>query len=221
MDFLIENCDYVELFSNIENDSIDLLVTDPPYKTTKRGNSGGTSGILKSKEFLNGDGGLEYNNVDFSYFFNECFRILKNGSHFYIFTNNKNLLFFLKEIEKTDLKIFKNLIWVKNNCITNMYYMDSHEIIIFGYKGFAKKINNCGSKTTLFFENPRNKIHPNQKPVELIDVLINNSSNQGDLVVDPFMGSGSTFYSSLKNKRFFIGSEIDGKFFKNINKTLN
>src|SRR5574344_961102 len=117
------------------------------------------------------------------------------------------------EIENVGFNIYKTLIWAKNSPITNMYYMDSHEYIIFCRKGKAKKINNCGTKSVLNVDNPRNKLHPTEKPVELMEILINNSSLDGEVVLDPFMGSGSTGVACINTNRNFIGIELDETYF--------
>ena len=197
---------------NIADNSVDLLVTDPPYKTTARGSSGGTGGILK--EEINKKGMVfKHNTIKFNEWLPECYRVLKNNTHAYFMTNNKNLKDMLTATERAGFKVFKTLIWAKNTAITNMFYMDSHEYIIFCRKGGAKKININGTKSVLGFDNPRNKVHPTEKPVELMELLITNSTKEKDFVLDPFMGSGATGIACIKTKRSFIGIEIDWKYF--------
>ena len=100
-----------------------------------------------------------------------------------------------------------------------MYYMDSHEYIIFARKGKAKKINNNGSASILRHKNIKTKIngkniHDTEKPIELMKVLIGNSSSIGDIVMDPFMGSGTTGIAAIELDRNFIGIELDEGYFK-------
>jgi len=197
----------------IPDESVDLIITDPPYKTTSRGSSGGTGGILK--EEINKRGKVfKYNDIEFNEWLPELYRVLKYTGHAYIMSNNKNLKNMLIEIENVGFNIYKTLIWAKNSPITNMYYMDSHEYIIFCRKGKAKRINNCGTKSVLNVDNPRNKVHPTEKPVELMEILVNNSSQEGELVLDPFMGSGSTGVACVNTNRKFIGMELDEEYFK-------
>ena len=210
---VIYNEDCLEGMKVIPDNSIDLIVTDPPYKTTPRGSSGGTGGILK--EEINKRGKVfKHNDIEFNEWLPELYRVLKDTGHAYIMSNNKNLKDMLIAIENVGFNIYKTLIWAKNSSITNMYYMDSHEYIIFCRKGKAKRINNCGTKSVLNVDNPRNKVHPTEKPVELMEILINNSSQEGELVLDPFMGSGTTAIASLRTGRKFIGFEIDKEYFK-------
>lgn len=81
-------------------------------------------------------------------------------------------------------------------------------------KGKAKNIKNMGAKNLLEIPNVKNKQHPTEKPVELMEILIENSSDEGDVVLDPFMGAGSTGVAALNLKRGFIGVEIDEQYFK-------
>mgnify|MGYP000888371269 FL=1 len=135
-------------------------------------------------------------------------------------TNNKNLKDMLIAIEDAGFSIYKTLIWAKNNAITNMYYMDSHEYIIFCRKGKAKRINNCGTRSVLSIDNPRNKTHPTEKPIELMKILISNSSEPEDIVLDPFMGSGSTGVAATELNRNFMGIEIDTTYYNIAEKRL-
>ena len=192
-----------------KNYKVDLIITDPPYKTTKRGNSGGTGGMLKNDNFIKGNGGFKNNNVNQKEWLEKCFKVLRDDKHIYVMTNNKNLSKTLLEITDAGFKIFKTLVWAKDNCITNMWYMDSHEYIIFARKGKAKKINNCGDRSVFNIPNPKNKLHPSQKPVELFEKLVLNSSDENDVVLDPFMGVATLPIACKNTGRNFIGIEID------------
>ncbi len=203
--------DCLELMKDIPDDSVDMVLTDPPYKTTKRGTTG-TGGIFKTDISKKGKLFKE-NNFDIADILLDLKRIMKEGAHGYLFTNNKNLKKYLIEISSV-FKIFKVLIWSKNNCITNMFYMDSHEYIIFFRNGMAKKINNCSSKSVMFYDNPRDKLHPTQKPIELLEHLILNSSSINETVLDFTMGSGSTGVACKNLNRNFIGIEKDDNYFK-------
>lgn len=82
-------------------------------------------------------------------------------------------------------------------------------------KGNAKNINNMGTKNILDIKNIRgNKTHPTEKPVELNEIFIQNSSNKGEIILDPFMGTGSCGVACEKLGRNFIGIEIDKKYYE-------
>ena len=212
------NGDAVEFMKTLEDESIDLIITDPPYKVTARGSSGGTGGML-TKEINKKGNVFTHNFIKIQDWLPELYRLLKDGSHCYIMTNNKNLLEYLNEITKQGFKIYKVLIWDKGNSITNMYYMDSHEYIIFCRKGCAKKINNCGSKRILSIANKKTKdengknLHDTEKPVELMKILVENSSQVGELVLDPFVGVGATAIACKELDRQYIGVELDEHYY--------
>lgn len=209
---VIYNEDCLEGMKRIPDGSVDLIVTDPPYKITPRGSFGGTGGILKDELNMKGKV-FVHNYIKISDWIGELYRVLKESGHCYIMCNNTNLSEFLIQIKEAGFNIFKTLIWKKDNCITNQYYMDSHEYIIFCRKGKAIKINNCGTKSVLEVANPKNKKHPTEKPVELMKILIENSSNPGDIILDPFLGSGTTAVAAVNTNRHYIGFELDEKYF--------
>lgn len=84
------NCDSTSLIKQFPSDTIDLIVTDPPYRVTSRGNTGTTGGMLQKKLFNSGKV-FSYNDVNVFEYSKEFFRILKDGSHCYIMTNHVNL----------------------------------------------------------------------------------------------------------------------------------
>lgn len=201
---------------NIESESIDLLITDPPYKTISGGCKDGKKtkrpkGILKR----NSSSLFTYQNVNISDWMSEVYRILRQGSHAYIFTNVLNLTEMLNESQKIGFKLHNLLIWEKNNCVCSQFYMKNCEYVLFLRKGKAKWINNIGgSKTVHQFNNIiGNKTHPCEKPVDLLKFYINNSSKKGDIVLDPFCGTGSTLIAAKELNRNYIGYEIDKKYY--------
>ena len=100
--------------------------------------------------------------------------------------------------------------------------MKNCEFTLFFYKGNAKTINNPSSKQVHLFNNIiGTKIHPTQKPVELMELYVSNSSNENDIVLDPFMGSGAVGKACKRLNRNFIGIEIDKKFFDSAVNDLN
>ena len=97
--------------------------------------------------------------------------------------------------------------------------MSQFEYILFFRKGKGIKINNCGTSDILRVANNKSKdengnnLHDTEKPIELMKTLIENSSQEGNIVIDPFMGIGSTGIAAKQLNRKFIGVEIDNKYF--------
>lgn len=221
----VYNTDAIEWLKTLDNDSVDLIVSDPPYRVTQHGHSG-LGGIFKTKvgedKKLNGKL-FEHNEVDVNDYAGELYRVLKPDSHCYIMTNDRNLQNFLNVFTSIGFNFCKLLIWDKQNKITNQYYMNQVEYILFMYKGRNKQINNCGTSNLISVNNVKNKTHnhPTEKPVELMEILIKNSTNEGDLVLDPFVGVGSTPVACQNLKRNFIGCELDKVYYDTTMERLN
>lgn len=212
------NNDCMEVLKTIPDNSVDLLITDPPYKVTSRGNAGNSGGMLQKK--INRKGMVfTYNDIDCEKYAPEFFRILKDGSHCYVMTNHVNLRHMLNTFEDIGFKFIKSLIWDKGNKIMGQYYMSQFEYILFFRKGKGLKINNCGTSDILSIKNIKTKgedgknLHDTEKPVELMKILVENSSKEGEIVIDPFMGVGSTGIACRTLNRKFIGCELDENYF--------
>ena len=208
--------DCLEVMKEIEDNNVDIVITDPPYKTITGGRNNGRN-TKRPKGILNENNGLfEHQDIKISSWMPEIYRILKDGSHCYIFTNVLNLQEMLDEASKAGFKLHNILVWEKNNCTPSQYYMKNCEYVLFLRKGKAKWINNIGSSKTVHkFNNIiGNKLHPTEKPVDLLEYYLLNSSEPNDIVFDPFMGSGSMGEVAIKNDRRFIGIELDPSYFQ-------
>lgn len=155
------------------------------------------------------------NGVSIYSWMDEIYRVLKDDTHAYIFTNCLNMKDMISYAEAVGFKLHNILVWEKNNCTPSQFYMKNCEYVLFLRKGKARWINNIGgSKTVHKFDNIIGcKNHPTEKPVDLLTFYIENSSMQGDLVLDPFMGSGSTGVACAQCGRRFLGFEIDKQYY--------
>lgn len=218
----IINGDAIEFMKTLEDESIDLIITDPPYKITARGNSGSTGGMLKNKLSMKGKI-FKHNDIKPIEYIPEFYRLLKDGSHCYIMTNHVNLQEILNTATECGFHFIKSLIWNKGNKIMGRFYMSQFEYILFFRKGKGKKINKCGTSDILSVPNKKTKgedgknLHDTEKPVELIKILVENSSQIGEVVFDPFIGIGSTMIACKELDRQYIGVEID-EYYYNITK---
>lgn len=205
----------IEYLKEMKECSVDLIVTDPPYKTITGGNSDGANS-KRPQGMLDGNRKLfKHQKLKISDWIGEIYRVLKEGSHCYIMTNSLNMEEMLTESRKAGFKLHNILVWEKNNCTPSQFYMKNCEYTLFLRKGKAKWINDIGgSKTVHKYNNIiGKKTHPCEKPVELMEFYIKNSSNEGDVVLDPFMGTGSVGVACLNTNRKFIGIELDDKYF--------
>ena len=218
----IYNMDCMEGMKQFPDKSIDLVVADPPYKIVQGGCSNKAVTINACGGILNKHNGnnielvkkgkiFNHNEIQFNEWLPEIYRVLKDNSHCYIMINGRNLSKLQMEAEKVGFEFHNIIGWDKGNATPNKWYMQRLEFILFLFKGEAKNINNMGTTTLLQVPNIKRgtKLHPTEKPVDLMKVLIENSSNEGDLILDPFMGAGSTALACKELNRNFIGFEID------------
>lgn len=218
----VYNEDSIAAMKSMESECVDLLITDPPYKTITGGNSNGKNSE-RPKGMLSGNRKLfAHQNIKISDWMPEVYRVLKQGCHAYIFTNVLNLTEMLNVSQQVGFQLHNLLCWEKNNCTPSQYYMKNCEYVLFLRKGKAKWINNIGeSKTVHQFKNIiGNKTHPCEKPVDLMKYYIANSSQGGDIVFDPFCGTGSSMVAAKELNRNYIGFEINKQYFDITNKRL-
>lgn len=217
------NC--LEVMPRIPDKSIDLIITDPPYKITSRGNYGTTGGMLKKKISMTGSV-FKHNNIDCDEYAPEFYRLLKDGSHCYVMTNHINLIHMLNTFTAVGFHFIKSIIWDKCSKIMGRFYMSQYEYILFFRKGKGIQINNCGTSDILSIKNVKTKgkdgknLHDTEKPVELIEILVGNSSKENELVLDPFMGIGSCGIACKNLNRNFLGIELDEAYSKIANERL-
>jgi site-specific DNA-methyltransferase (adenine-specific) len=206
------NGDCLEVMDKLiaEGVVVDAIITDPPYRVItggKNGDKGKPSGILTANKQLMS------NIPPFKEWIKRCYDILSNDSHIYIMTNMLNLKELLDEVENAGFYTHNLLVWEKSNATPNKWYMKNCEYVIFAKKGKAKFINNCGSKTVHKVKSNKQTLHPTEKPIELMEMYILNSSLQDQTILDPFMGSGTTGVACKNINRHFIGIELDENYF--------
>jgi len=200
----IYNMDCLEGLKQLEDKSVDLIVTDPPYGMNFQ------SSHRKEKHIkIKNDNNLEW--LDDLFF--QLNRILKDNSLCYCFCSFHNIEKFMINIKKY-INIKNILIWVKNN--TSMGdlagdYAPKYEFIIFISKG-RKILNGKRDSNILKFSKTKNEHHPTEKPLNLIKYLISKSSKEGDIVLDCFMGSGTTAVACKELGRNYIGFELEKKY---------
>jgi DNA modification methylase len=209
------SCD--EKFVNhvFQKESADLVVTDPPYGVDY---TGGTGMKIKNDDIE----GLE-RLLDSS--FRNAFRVSKTGAAWYVFAPAGPNFFEFGLILKS-LGIWRQtLVWVKNQAVLGRSDYDyQHEALFYGWKGGdqehilygwkpggSHKLNDARGQSTVWTcDRPKkSKLHPTMKPVELVARAIKNSSDEGDLVYDPFGGSGSTLIAAEQEERRCFTIELD------------
>jgi len=208
----------------IKDNSIDLIITDPPYGinyyTNRRKN--------KTRLTENGIQGDHKDNLNLiKNTINELFRVLKPGRHIYWFGRFDSISKHIELFIKAGFIIKNNLIWIKNNHGTgDLYYSyaPKYECILYAIKPAKKKFRLkkfegiTRHSDILNFNKIPSKllVHDHEKPTELLEFLIEKSSNKNEVILDPFLGSGQTMFASFNRNRQFIGFEIDKRIYKMI-----
>ena len=216
--------DCLEKMKDIPDGSIDMVLTDCPYKIVAGGatNKKGKHGVLTQSKAITSGKMFKHNDIKFIDWLTELYRVLKEQTHCLIMINGRNLKQLQVDAESAGFKFQNLLVWKKNNVTPNRYYMQSCEFVLFLKKGGSKTINDGGSSNFLEYPNIiGNKKHPSEKPVSLMEHLIANSTNEEELVLDPFMGSGTTGVACKSLNRNFIGIELDEDYFKIAEKRIN
>ena len=185
----------------------DLVVTDPPYRLTSGGKSAVMGGKFSIQNYDNS--GLLMDVVNWSEIATPIHAAAKADADCYVMCNDKNMRACLNWFEDAGWKLHNILVWDKISPTRNRWYMKNVEFICYFWKGRAKTINHPGCKQTFVMPRPNDAIHPTQKPVEMLQTWVTNSSQPGDLVLEPFSGSAATLVAAMRAGRRAIGIELE------------
>jgi len=204
--FQLDQIDAVQWLRGLPSESLDLLVTDPPYESLEKHRAIGTTTRLKQSAGSSNPWFGVFANARFAELFAEVFRVLKRHSHFYLMCDSETSFTAKPIAEQAGFKFWKPLVWDKQSIGMGYHYRSRYEFILFFEKG-KRRLNNLGTADVLQVPRVRNG-YPAEKPVALLETLIGQSTKAGDLVADPFMGSGSAGVASLKLGRRFVGNDV-------------
>lgn len=216
-----ENCfDYLK---TIPDKSVSLVLIDPPYEISK--NTNFKTGKIKNNNtdrfrisMFFGEWDTVFDNLDIV--INECYRILKNGGTIVCFYDIWKISFLKKYLENAKFKQIRFIEWIKTNPVPLNskinYLSNAREIAVVGRKkgkGVFKSEYDKGIYEYPIYHNKK-RFHPTQKPVTLLEELIKKHTNEGDLVLDCFAGSGSTTIAAYNTNRDFTGCELDKNYYE-------
>ena len=197
--------DCLELMRDIPDGSVDLVLTDPPYGIAFKSN-------FRKNKFNK----IENDSAVNAEFLDECKRVLKDTGAIYCFTRWDVYPSWFEQISKR-FKVKNCIVWFKRGGglgDLKKGYIYNHEFIIY----CAEKNHRLnGKRRNDVFEfakdAPSTYVHPTQKPISLLKEIIERSSNEGGVVLDCFMGSGTTGVACVNTNRNFIGFELDENYF--------
>jgi len=210
----IKQGDCLELMQELPDESIDLIVTDPPYgidlniqrKTSKFKNT-----------TVKNDNTLEW----LPNLVNNFKRIMKPNSVIYLFCNWQNYDVFKKEFEKY-FELKNLIVWDKQWFGMGYNWRPNHEFIMVLTNGKFKTNSNNNENILRYRRiHPTKMYHSCEKPIALLEKLIEESSNEGDTVLDSFIGSGTTPIAAINTNRKYIGYELDEKYFNIAQQRIN
>jgi site-specific DNA-methyltransferase (adenine-specific) len=198
--------DAVDWLRTLPAASIDLVVTDPPYESLEKHRAVGTTTRLKQSKASSNPWFPIFPNSRFPELFTEVFRVLARNAHFYLFTDPETAFVAKPVAEAAGFKFWKPLIWDKQHIGMGYHYRSRYEMILFFEKG-KRRLNNLGTADVLSAPRVR-RGYPAEKPPRISEILIEQSTQAQEMVIDPFMGSGSVGVAALNLGRRFQGNDI-------------
>jgi len=199
--------DAVEWLRAQPAESLDLVITDPAYESLEKHRAVGTTTRLKHSKGSSNDWFAVFPNARFAELFDEAFRVLKRNTHLYLFCDAETMFVAKPEAERAGFRFWKPLVWDKKTIGMGYHYRARYEFILFFEKG-KRRLNDLGIADIITV--PRvHRGYPAEKPPAVSEVLINQSTGAGELVADPFMGSGSVGVAALRAGRRFTGTDLN------------
>ncbi|MBD8069299.1 DNA-methyltransferase [Bacillus sp. PS06] len=223
------NGDVFNEIKKIASKSVHLICTDPPYfisRKTNFKNGGGDQKKFGSISMEFGEWDLEENSIDWFTLLEEFKRVLVPGGTMVIFYDIFKMSDIAVIAEKLKLKQPRIGFWEKTNPVPINakinYLSNPREYFISYTKGTKRTFNSYYDKSS--YEAPivsgKVRFHPCQKPVTVLEEIIATHTNEGDTVLDCFMGSGSTGQAAINLNRNFIGFELDNTYFNKASNVL-
>ncbi len=205
--FHLAHGDAVAWLRGLPTGSIDLVITDPPYESLEKHRAIGTTTRLKHSKASSNDWFKIFPNSRFPEFFDAVYRVLKRNAHLYLFCDAETMFVAKPAAEGAGFKFWKPLVWDKKTIGMGYHYRARYEFILFFEKG-KRRLADLGIADVIAV--PRiHRGYPAEKPPAVSEVLVAQSSAPGEMVADPFMGSGSVGIAALRLGRRFAGTDLN------------
>jgi site-specific DNA-methyltransferase (adenine-specific) len=199
--------DAVDWLRSIPAESLDLVVTDPAYESLEKHRAVGTTTRLKHSKSSSNDWFRIFPNARFGELLDEVYRVLKKNRHFYLYCDAETMFVVKPEAERAGFKFWKPLVWDKKTIGMGYHYRARYEFILFFEKG-KRRLNDLGVADVITV--PRvHRGYPAEKPPAVSELLIKQSTEPGEVIADPFMGSGSVGVAALRLGRRFLGTDLN------------
>lgn len=217
----IERNDYLRLLKKIQDNSVDLLIIDPPYHIDKdiNFNKGKITNSNADRFRIEYDKKDKESKTFLNDLIKECYRILKSSGTVIFFYDLWKIETLKNKLEQHKFKQLRFCEWIKSNPVpinSKLNYLsNAREIFITATKKGKPTFNSeydNGIYTYPIYQDGK-RFHPNQKPIQLFNDLIEKHSQEGDLIVDCFLGSGTTAVSCINTNRRLISCELDVNYY--------
>jgi site-specific DNA-methyltransferase (adenine-specific) len=206
----LSQLDAIDFLRGLGDSSADLIVTDPAYESLEKHRAKGTTTRLKESKASSNPWFPIFPNARFPVLFAEMFRVLARNAHLYTFCDNETSFVIHPIAVATGFRYWNTIIWDKypnGGFGMGYHYRKRYECVMFFEKGHRKLRTMSVSD---IIEVPLIKRgYPTEKPAEVSRVLIDQSASAGQLVVDPFMGSGSVGVAALGLGCRFLGNDSE------------
>lgn len=214
----IAQADAVTWLSSLSAESVDLVVTDPAYESLEKHRAIGTTTRLKVGAGSSNEWFEIFKNERFPALFAECYRVLKPDTHMYMYCDQETMFVAKPIAEAAGFRFWKPIVWDKVSIGMGYHYRARCEFILFFEKG-KRKLNDLGIADVITADRVRDS-YPTEKPTKVSSVLIEQSTQPGELVIDPFTGSGSVGAAALMADRRFAGCDLSAKAAKGASERL-
>lgn len=194
----------------LDGKTVDLLLTDPPYGVDYSSKNRFLNSISKGNRIQ--EPILNDAIEDYTEWFKSWLNKIPFSDYnsFYITISDQKLYELITALQDCGYKISQHLVWVKNNHVLGRQdYVNKHELIIYGWKNHHNFYGDFQTSVFNIDKPLKNNLHPTMKPIELMSIPIHNNTKELDLVLDPFLGSGSTLIACESSNRICYGMELD------------
>ena len=205
--FELSNLDAVAWLRSLPSESVDLVITDPAYESLEKHRAIGTTTRLKHSKSSSNDWFAIFPNARFGELFDEVFRVLRRDTHFYLFCDAETMFVAKPEAERAGFKFWKPLVWDKRSIGMGYHYRARYEFVLFFEKG-KRRLRDLGIADVISIARVH-RGYPAEKPPAVSEILVGQSTEPGELVIDPFMGSGSVGVAALRQGRRFAGTDLN------------
>ena len=198
--------DAAKILKSLPPNIVDLVVTDPPY-------------ICNYRDRINRTVANDNNSAGVMPVFDEVYRVMRPNTYCISFYGWSAISEFANAWKDAGFRIVGQIVWPKNYVSRSGFLNYRHEAAFVLAKGFpAKPLNPIDDIQDWHYSG--NPVHPTQKSVEVIKPLIESFSKPGDMILDPFLGSGTTAFAAKETDRRYIGVELEKRYCEYANKLL-